>query len=231
MFTTYLEKRRFSLLFFFLVGVLLFYPYADTTAFGFYAFRVLISTVTILGVYSIRLRRGLAVMALALAVPALLQHLRVFHPRASLLSMVGIIFSIAFDVLLLSVIARRVFFGQRTDSQTIFGALCVYLFIGFGFTGIYQLLWGLQPHSFFLTPELNLHRVPDRVDFLYYSFGSMTALGASGISPVSSQARLLTVLESMLGVLYLAVLISRLMGSYRASLVAAQEKEERKNRT
>jgi hypothetical protein len=49
---------------------------------------------------------------------------------------------------------------------------------------------------------------------IYYSFGTMTCLGANGITAVSNQARSLSIIEAILGVLYLAVLISRLMGAH-----------------
>ena len=42
----------------------------------------------------------------------------------------------------------------------------------------------------------------------------MTSLGVTGITPVSAQARSVTILEAILGVLYLAVLIARLMVGY-----------------
>jgi hypothetical protein len=45
----------------------------------------------------------------------------------------------------------------------------------------------------------------------------MTSLGAAGITPISGQARSITILEAILGVLYLAVLITRLMGAYRTN--------------
>ena len=45
----------------------------------------------------------------------------------------------------------------------------------------------------------------------------MTSLGAAGITPVSPQARSLTVVEAILGVLYLAVLVARLIGAYRST--------------
>jgi hypothetical protein len=73
----------------------------------------------------------------------------------------------------------------------------------------------LQPKAFYLDPAANFHGVPDRFDFVYYSFATMTSLGATGITAVSDQARSLTVIEAVLGVLYLAVLIARLMGAYR----------------
>lgn len=74
----------------------------------------------------------------------------------------------------------------------------------------------LQPNAFYLDPITNLHRVPDRFDFIYYSFGTMTSLGAAGITAVTAEARSVSILQTILGVLYLAVLIARLMGAYRA---------------
>ena len=50
---------------------------------------------------------------------------------------------------------------------------------------------------------------------VYYSFGTMTSVGASGITPVSDVARSLTAIEATIGVLYLAVLIARLISGYR----------------
>jgi len=43
----------------------------------------------------------------------------------------------------------------------------------------------------------------------------MTSLGAAGITPVSTQARSFSILEAIIGVLYLAVLIAGLIGAYR----------------
>jgi len=64
----------------------------------------------------------------------------------------------------------------------------------------------------------NLFRLPQNLSWtslIYYSFGMMTQLGAAGITAVSDQARSLSVIEAILGQLYLAVLISRLVGAYR----------------
>jgi uncharacterized membrane protein len=73
----------------------------------------------------------------------------------------------------------------------------------------------LQPRAFYLNPLTNLHTVPERFDFVYYSFATITSLGGAGIVPVSPQARSLSIIESILGILYLAVLISRLVSAYK----------------
>lgn len=73
----------------------------------------------------------------------------------------------------------------------------------------------IQPRACYLDPLTNLHTRPTRLDFIYYSFATITSLGAAGITPVSGEVRCVSVIEAILGVLYLAVLISRLIGAYR----------------
>jgi hypothetical protein len=114
-------------------------------------------------------------------------------------------------------IFRHVFAAEQPTSETIFGALCIYLLVGFSFASVYGLLAAFQPNAFYLDPRTNLHNVPDRFDFIYYSFGTMTSLGAAGIIPVSSQARSFSILEAILGALYLAVMIAGLIGAYRSN--------------
>ncbi len=206
---------RFFLLFLFLLSVLILYPYAETSRFGFYALRVLGSAVIIISVYAVGFRRSVLLFALILAVPVFVQRLRLPEPSASTFSIINIVLSFIFDVFIVVVIFRRVFAREQANSETVFGALCIYLLVGFGFASIYGMVATLQPNAFYLDPHTNLHTVPTRFDFVYYSYGIMTSLGAAGITPVSPQARSLTVVEAILGVLYLAVLVARLIGAYR----------------
>ena len=102
---------------------------------------------------------------------------------------------------------------EQVNSETVFGSLCIYLLVGFSFASVYHMVSAIQPSAFYLDPHANFHTVPDRFDFIYYSFGTMTSLGAAGIVPVSSHARAISVLEAILWVLYLAVLVARLTGA------------------
>jgi len=212
---TIFDKHRFLLLFLFLLATLIAYPYTEHSGFGFYAFRALGSTVIALSVYVVSFRRGLAVVALILAIPALVQHLVQPGLGAGFLPLFNLMLSFAFDLWIVVAIFRRVFADVRITSETIFGALCIYLLNGLSFASVYGLMADLQPKAFFLDPLVNRHIVPDRFDFIYYSFGMMTQLGAAGITAVTDQARSLSVLEAILGQLYLAILISRLVAAYR----------------
>ncbi len=209
------RHSRFLLLFLFLLAYLILYPLLRQSTLPSYWFRGFTLVVTLLTVYAASYRRTLIVLALLLAIPAWLRHSVFTVQPVGVVSTVSLLLGIVFDVFIVVAIFRRVFTKDEADADTILGALCVYLLIGFAFTNLFLLLALLQPHAFLLDPVMNLHAAPDRLDLLYYSFGTMTCLGASGIAPISAEARSLTTLEAILGVLYLAVLVARLVGAYR----------------
>ena len=208
-------QQRFLLLFIFLLASLLLYPYAESTAFGYFAFRIAGTAAILLSVYAASRRLNLVIWGVVLAIPAVAQWLHILRVDLSLLSLSNISLSFAFDVFIVVVLFRRVFASEKPDTETVFGALCIYMLIGVSFTGAYELLATVQPHAFYLDPATNTHTTLNRFDFIYYSFGTITSLGSSGITAVSNQARSLTVIEAMLGIFYLAVVIARLVDAYR----------------
>jgi uncharacterized membrane protein len=212
-----LTDRRFVWLFLLLLGTLILHPYAETSRFGYYAFRLIGSAAVLISVYAAKIHRGLLILALLLAIPTLFQRILLPKADASSLSIFGMLVGFVFDVLIIVVIFRHVFSKEKTNSETIFGALCVYMMVGFSFANVYGLVATFEPNAFCLDPHTNLHVIPDRFDFIYYSFATMTSLGAAGMTPVSAHARSVSILQAILGVLYLAVLIARLMGAYRTN--------------
>jgi hypothetical protein len=210
-----LISNRFFILFILLLATLLLYPYAESSHLGYIAFRIIGSAAILISVYAAKIHRGLLVIAIILAIPALFQRIFRPHTDATSFSIFSVTLNFVFDLLIVVVIFRHVFARDRANSETIFGALCVYLLVGFSFSNFYGIVAAFQPNAFYLDPQTNLHTTPVRFDFIYYSFSTMTSLGAAGITPVTPQARSFTILEAILGVLYLAVLIARLMGAYR----------------
>ena len=214
--------RKFSALFFFLLAYLVLYPYVQEGGLRYSAFRAFGVVVTALSIYAVSFRRSFVFFAMALAIPTMVQRVALLRADAGALSIASIIFTFAFDVFIVVVVFRRVFMNDKPTTEAIFGALCIYLLVGFSFASLYSLLVTMQPHAFYLDPALNVRSVPDRFDLIYYSFGTMTCLGASGIAPVSDQARSISVIQSLLGVLYLAVLIARLLSAYRPPATTAE---------
>jgi hypothetical protein len=207
--------HKFFLLFLFLLAYLALYPYMVETSTRYQVFRILGAAVTLMSVYAVSFRRGLVVLALILAGPALVEHAIFFRPRVVPGSIFTIVFSFVFDVFIVVVMFRRVFAREEPTAETLFGAVCIYLIIGLSFARLYSIIAIIQPHAFYLDPGIYPHGVPEVFDFIFYSFGSMTTAGAAGIAAASPQVRSLSMLESILAVLYLAVMISRLTGAYR----------------
>ncbi len=150
-------RYRFFLLFIFLLAYLIFYPYAETSVAGYTVFRMLAVAITVLSVYAVSFRRSVAIVAVALAVPALLHRVEILRNDASALAILNMCLTFAFDAFIITVLFHRVFIRGRHDSEAVFGALSVYLLLGFGFSNIYGLLEKLQAHAFYLDPATNLH--------------------------------------------------------------------------
>ena len=207
-------QNKFLWLFLFLLGVLLCYPYSFGNNFHYFLYRALFCIVILFSVYALNLKRSLMAVALILAAPPIIQHTVYAADLKTQAAVINSFLALAFDVLIVIVIFRRIFAKAKADAESIFGALCIYLFVGFSFASIFRLTTYFEPHAFYLDPAVNSHAIFDRLDAVYYSFGTMTSLGANGIIPVSGEARLLTIIEALLGVLFLAVLVSRLLSVY-----------------
>jgi ion channel len=209
------RNRKFKFLFLCLLILLVLYPFLQDKESEFLAFRIFGCAVILLSVYVVSFRRVFAWLAFGLAIPTLVQRLMPPLSNAGPLLLMVTSFSFVFDLFIIVIIFRLVFATDQPNSETIFGALCIYLLVGFSFSNGYFLLATLQPGSFSFDVASNFPKVPGRFTFIYYSFGTLTSLGAPGITPASHTARSLTVIEAILGVLYLAVLISRLISMYK----------------
>lgn len=110
---------------------------------------------------------------------------------------------------------------REITRNTVMGATCGYLLIGYVFAFCYLLLEECCPGSIVsggqapgLDDSLRLGR--GGPEFIYFSFATLTTLGYGDILPISPLARSLTILEVLGGQLYLAAFVARLVGVMRA---------------
>jgi hypothetical protein len=111
---------------------------------------------------------------------------------------------------LLRFIAR----AERVNFEVLSAGISAYLLMGLFWTSAYLMNSQLSPGSFSSVHPAGANYQLGRFDALYLSFVSLTCLGCNDITPLSKVARMLMVLESLAGVLYLAVLIARLVAMY-----------------
>jgi hypothetical protein len=128
---------------------------------------------------------------------------------ALLLGWTGVLV-IALYLLNIWILAQIIFRSSALVDDRVYGGVAVYLMLGFLFGIIHHRIGMLNPEAYrnvAQTQSLPLNWA----DYIYFSFSSMTTAGFGDIVPVSAAARSATLLEAVLGVLYPAVLIARLV--------------------
>jgi hypothetical protein len=101
----------------------------------------------------------------------------------------------------------------RISADKIYGAVSVYLLLGFAWALGYAIVELINPGSFSGIMDTNRNNYGDQVAQLrYFSFATLTTLGFGDILPLSPAARTLAILEAVTGQIYLTVLIARLVG-------------------
>jgi hypothetical protein len=121
-------------------------------------------------------------------------------------------FGIAFFGFTIYRILRFILQTTHVDTEVLSAGIVVYLMLGLVWTLAYLLLAQLTPGSFLFA--LAGSRGMDAFNAFYFSFSTLTTLGFGDITPVSRVARTLSIMETVTGTLYVAILISRLVGRY-----------------
>jgi hypothetical protein len=114
------------------------------------------------------------------------------------------------------------------DVNKLCGSIVLYILIGVLWGQFYQLCDVLDPGCFLMDlskltrhGELNLYERGSLLN--YFSFVTLSTLGYGDISPVTRITRTLSYSEAILGQLYIAVLVSRLVGLHIASTTTSAD--------
>ena len=98
---------------------------------------------------------------------------------------------------------------EAVTADMIYGGINIYLLIGLSFAAAFSALATLQPESF---TGLQVDSIFG--DAIYFSFVTITTLGYGDIAPTTDTTRMLSAGEAVLGQLYIAVLLARLVAVY-----------------
>ena len=108
---------------------------------------------------------------------------------------------------------RYVFGREVMDGDRLWGAASAYLMIGILWCFVYAVIELEKAQTFLVrgTPaKLEL------TELLYFSFSTLTTIGFGDIVPVSKPGQIAAVMEGIIGTLFLAILIAKLVGIYQA---------------
>ncbi len=199
---------RFRPLLVSLLGLLLLYPFVEDRQ----LFIKGLTALVLLGaMYSVSRQKRVLLLASGLGVPALLARAVSLATADLVAHIVAGIADVLFFGFTTTVLLYHVLADREVTADTLYGAVCVYLLSGVLWSSLYGLIELIQPGSFSGGSGQGV-TLPD---LLFFSFVTLTTLGYGDITPVTSPARSLAVLEAVFGVLYNALLIARLVGLYR----------------
>jgi hypothetical protein len=104
-------------------------------------------------------------------------------------------------------VMRYVLRARVITPDQIYAGISMYLMLGFAFGAIFYLIVTLDPLSF----SANTPSTRETPDLMYFSFVTLATLGYGDITPRTNIARSLAILESIAGMLYIAIFMARLV--------------------
>lgn len=105
---------------------------------------------------------------------------------------------------------EMIFKSKEITQNTLYGAVCVYLMLGILWASIYALIDKLIPGAIFTGNFVNGHLTSNEV--IYFSYTTLTTLGYGDITTMTPVGRIMSVLEAIIGQLFIAFMIARLVG-------------------
>ena len=106
---------------------------------------------------------------------------------------------------------REIFKTKIIDSHIISSAISIYVLVGIFWYLLFMFLLMIDPDSFDIR---NFNPEMVSIDMIYFSFTTLTTLGYGDITPVSYTAKMWSITEAMMGVMFLAIMISRVVSLF-----------------
>ena len=116
---------------------------------------------------------------------------------------------------------RYMFEDRYLTKDELFAAGAVFTLIAWGFAFLYNICQLLMPLSF---QNPNITGLQTWLDLLFLSFSLQSATGLSDLIPISAPARVLAMLQMFCGVMYLALVVSRLIALQYIAHLPNQDK-------
>lgn len=117
--------------------------------------------------------------------------------------------------ILIAIIAmiKNVFVREGVTAARIVGSICIYLLIGMFFAFLYATLDLINPAAFNLG-SISGESIETFREYLYFSYITLTTIGFGDMLPTLPLSRLFSLLEGLIGPIYLAIMVASLVGMH-----------------
>ena len=162
-----------------------------------------------IGVWSLRSSRYAFNTAVGLVSTTIFISVIVIILDKAELAFIHLILMLCFFTMTLKLAAQQALFSGHVTRNSIIGSICIFLLLGLIWVMLYLLVIAFIPNAFVglevLTWQDNLP------DIIYFSFVTLTTLGFGDLLPISPIARFLVYMEAIVGVFYMAIIVSSLV--------------------
>ena len=193
-----------------LLGVLL-YPFMGESVTGRSLLSLFALVVLVLAVRAVRATPAWTWAALLVGVPVfVLTILEAFQPENRTVLLWSSVMHAAFYFYTSYGLLRYMFNDRRVTPDELFATGATFTVVAWGFAYVYvatQILW---PGSF--TAAVNPGSDRSWMELLFLSFTTLTSTGLSDVMPILPHARSLVMIEQVAGLMYVALVISRIVG-------------------
>ncbi len=224
LFSTIWYENRFVLLLTTLVMLMLIGPFLDIESLGVSPFvremvwKVIFSIVLLSGAFSVIHNQKIAYFALGFCIISILSQafsLTSTHPIAVAAEHITGMMFMLFNIM---VILYLMFTSSKVTLNIIAASLCVYLLLAFFWAQMYSFVEFIQPGSFsYDMANGQSFMMSNSVTPIYFSLVTMSTLGYGDILPLTESTRMMASTEAIIGQLYIAVLVARLIGLHTSS--------------
>jgi hypothetical protein len=104
------------------------------------------------------------------------------------------------------VIVRQIVTHTVVTAQTVLGALCVYVLLGYCFAALYAGV-ALIGHAPFFVEHVHVSYQA----YLFFSYTTLTTVGYGNLIPAENVGQTLAMLEALMGQIYLVLFVARLV--------------------
>ena len=192
-----------------LAGMVL-YPFIENTDAGRIGFGVFGIVVLIITTGMVRRTPGLAWVSVCIALPAIVMlALQAMFGMPRLLIASAALEAVFYFYAAGSLIAYMME-DRRATTDELFAAGATFTLLAWGFTYLFLLLQELQPGCF--SAAVNPGAPRTWTELMYMSFALLSSTGIGDVIPITPHARALAALEMFVGLMYLAAVVSRLIG-------------------
>jgi Ion channel len=203
--------QRCKLLFWALVALLVALPFLGETANGQILLVIVNVAVLLAAVAAVGRTKVSFLIAVILVLPALVFRMMAVRSGSPGDSAMAYSFNAVFYVFILASLMQYVFRLDLMSRDKLYGAVAAYILIAIFWAQLHGLVQYFYPGSYTLAGQLKDLAI---TDLIYFSFTALSTAGFGDIAPALIQSRYLTVLEMVVGVMFVAILIARLTGVY-----------------